>query len=82
MNEPVRVETFERAGARWPQAFHWRGRRYDIEHHGRQWEERDGRHYLVMTVDRRPFELAERRVDGTWRLVRAPSDFDHRPPVM
>jgi hypothetical protein len=53
-----------------PQRVTWQARKYRITSVGRQWDEEDGRHILVETVDGTRFELLLRREDFVWRIKR------------
>lgn len=76
MKEPIAVEArFEADGTIRPKAFLWQGRRYRIASLGRQWEDEDERHFLVMTADNRVYELAFLLQQAAWRLIRRPQDF-------
>jgi len=79
MNEVIQVELAEDADQQRPVAFTWDGRRYAVHHHGRQWHEDGEHHFLVMTADRRPFELVHSEALGGWRLRKSPTDFGGRP---
>lgn len=81
MSDHIQVEVRIDDGQPRPAAFTWNGRRFDIYHHGRQWDEGDGHHFLVMTQDRRPFELVHSDVNGSWRLAKSPVDFGGRPAM-
>lgn len=71
---PIEVEArFWPDGRVEPLAFRWRGRWYAISGHGRQWEDAQGRrHFLVMTVPDRIWELAFDPAAGQWYLLRRP----------
>lgn len=82
MNDPVAVEArAEEGGALRPLAFLWRQRRYPITALGRQWEQDDERHFLVMTTDDQVYELVYLAREGAWRLRRAPGDGHRRIAV-
>jgi hypothetical protein len=71
-NEPVMVEAHLLAGGKvQPTAFNWRGRRWSVAGLGRQWDEADGRHVLVVTSDGSRFELCLATHARDWRLLRA-----------
>jgi hypothetical protein len=79
MNEVIAVEArFEIDGAIHPLAFSWRGKRYRVVSLGRQWEEGEARHFLVMTPEEQIYELAYLLEESRWILRRTPKDF--RPP--
>lgn len=70
--EPVAVEArFLPDGKIQPTAFTWRRRHWTVTGLGRQWDETDGRHVLVMTPDGSRFELCLIASQGSWRLLRA-----------
>jgi hypothetical protein len=79
VNEAIIVEVRVKTdGSIRPLAFSWRGNQYRVSSIGRQWEQDDERHFLVMTPDERVYELAYLHKEGRWRLCRRPQDF--RPP--
>ena len=72
--QPVEVEAERfRGGRLLPRAFLWLGRRVVIRSWGRDWDEADGRHLLVMAESGRVFELVHR--PGAWALVDRPTIF-------
>ncbi|MGA9531182.1 MAG: hypothetical protein WBR18_00540 [Anaerolineales bacterium] len=79
MNELIQVEAEDHDGELRPTAFIWEGRRYAVHHHGRQWNEKGVRHFLVMTADRRPYELVYSEESGQWRLHRSPTELGSHP---
>ena len=71
-DEPVVVEArFLPEGKIRPTALRWRERQWQITGLGRQWEEADGRHMLVMASDGSRFELCLSPDQSSWRLRRA-----------
>lgn len=79
MSEIIAVEArFEADGNIRPLAFFRRGRRYRVASLGRQWEQGDERHFLVMTPSEQVYELVYQSGEGCWKLQRQPKDF--RPP--
>jgi PncC family amidohydrolase len=75
VNEAVSVETqLRRDGTPSPQAFVWRGRRFEIVSWGREGTTtRDGsacHYYLVQTPDRESWELCQDTETGGWMLAR------------
>jgi len=54
-----------------PVTFTWHGRRWSVAGLGRQWDESDGRHVLVLAPDGSRFELCLTLAEGPWRLRRA-----------
>lgn len=82
MDDVIQVEAEDQGGTPRPIAFHWNGRRFDISHHGRSWDEGGEHHYLVMTADLRSFELVFQPSVGQWRLRKSPADFGMRPPAV
>jgi hypothetical protein len=75
MKEPIAVEArFERDGTLRPLSFDWKGRRYLVESQGRQWEEKDVQHFLVMVGEDQVFELAYFPSENQWKLIRSPHD--------
>lgn len=70
MNEVVQVRaSFDEAGRPCPQRFVWRGRAYTIDQIGRQHEDGDWLHIMVMTPDMLTWELAYAPSSAEWRLV-------------
>ena len=70
-DEVVTVEAhFLPDGKVQPIAFIWRGRRWSVTGVGRQWDDADGKHVLVVSDGSR-FELCLTSVQGNWRLLRA-----------
>jgi hypothetical protein len=70
-DEVVTVEAhFLPDGKVQPIAFTWRGRRWSVTGVGRQWDDADGKHVLVMSDGSR-FELCLTFVQGNWHLLRA-----------
>jgi hypothetical protein len=79
MSEIIAVEArFETDGTIRPLAFIQRGVRYRVASLGRQWEQGDERHFLVMTPSEQIYELVYQPGEGCWKLKRQPEDF--RPP--
>lgn len=71
-DESVAVEAqFLPDGEIRPTAFTWRGRRWSVVGLGRQWDEADGRHVLIITPDGSRFELCLTSARTNWRLLRA-----------
>ena len=52
-------------------AFTWRGKRWTVAGKGRQWDEADGRHVLVVAPDGSRFELCLNSAQSNWHLLRA-----------
>lgn len=77
MRQAITVEArFEAGGSIRPLIFEWHGRRHVVASLGRQWDQDNEQHFLVMTPDDRVYELAlapdPARAGGTWWLCRAP----------
>ena len=71
-DEAVAVEAhFLPDGKVQPTAFTWRGRRWIVSGLGRQWDDADGRHVLVLVADGSRFELCLTLPQTGWRLLRA-----------
>lgn len=71
-DEAVAVEAqFLSDGEVRPTAFTWRGRRWSVAGLGRQWDDADGRHVLVVAPDGSRFELCLTSTQSSWRLLRA-----------
>jgi nicotinamide-nucleotide amidase len=82
MIESIPVEArLDPDGSLRPIAFEWRGQRYQIESLGRQWQEVDSHHFLVMTAGDRVFELAYLSGENQWQLRRSPEDFNRKKSV-
>jgi hypothetical protein len=82
MTESIPVEArFEPDGSLRPIAFEWQGRRFEIESHGRQWEEHGVYHFLVMVSGDQVFELVYLQEENQWQLERSPKDFNPHPSV-
>lgn len=76
MKEPISVEAYRNAsGDLQPRAFTWRMERYPIHTTGRQWEEGEERHFLVMTPGNKVFEIGYDRDEHRWYLYRHPGHF-------
>ncbi len=79
MSESITVEArFEADGTIRPLAFTHHGVQYQVVSLGRQWEQGDERHFLVMTASEQVYELVYQSREGCWKLQRQPKDF--RPP--
>lgn len=75
MNDPLAVEArFEPDGSIQPVALIRNGKRIELQSVGRQWDEDDGRHILVLSAGKQA-ELVYRAADASWRLRRSPIDF-------
>lgn len=71
-DEAITVEAqFLPEGKVQPTAFTWRGRRWSVSGLGRQWDDADGRHVLVVVPDGSRFELCLTSDRTRWRLLRA-----------
>jgi hypothetical protein len=80
MSEIIAVEArFEADGTIRPLAFFHDGARYQVASLGRQWEQGDERHFLVMTPSEQVYELVYQLNEGCWKLQRQPKDF--QPPM-
>lgn len=82
MTESIPVEArFESDGSLQPIAFEWQGQRFEIESHGRQWEEHGMQHFLVMVPRNQVFELVYHKEESLWRLERSPKDFNRHSSI-
>jgi hypothetical protein len=82
MSKSIPVEArFEPDGTLRPTAFEWKGKRYNIESLGRQWEEHGTQHFLVMVSSHQVFELVYLQGENHWQLKRSPKDFKKHPFV-
>ena len=71
-NEAAAVEArFLPDGEIRPSAFTWRGLRRTVTGLGRQWDDDDGRHILVVAADGSRFELCLCTIQNSWRVLRA-----------
>ncbi len=69
--DPVEVTArFTEAGKAIPLRFRWQGREYRVESWGRQWQARDGWHFLVMAADQRAMHLLFAPEQAQWYLIR------------
>lgn len=55
--------------------FVWEKRRFSILALGRQWQERQSRHFLVMTSGEQVFEITYNEEEGSWSMGRSPAEF-------
>jgi hypothetical protein len=75
MTDPTEVEAhFGEDGKITVLSFTWRGRRLPVTSMGREWEIKDGHHFLVMTGGEHIFELNFHATRGLWNVVRAPEE--------
>jgi hypothetical protein len=80
MSESIAVEArFDPDGTLRPTGFEWKGQRYKIESHGRQWNENGVTHFLVMVTGDRVFELVYLQEENQWQLRRSPQDLSRQP---
>jgi hypothetical protein len=76
VNEPISVEArFRLDGTIQPLAFLWQEKRYPVAALGRQWEQDQEKHFLVMTPNNKVYEISYSPGEGAWRLRRRPEDF-------
>jgi len=67
--EPIEVTVrFDLHGKTYPQQFVWGGRVYPVTSTGRRWQDRTGRHVLVMTPEARTYELVFDPQELHWYL--------------
>jgi hypothetical protein len=57
-----------------PVQFTWQDRIFHIQAAGRQWQEGDHRHFLVMVDGERMFELIFSTAEAGWSIGRQPTD--------
>lgn len=82
MNDPIAVEAkFDKDGKIYPKRFEWKGLHYSVESVGRQWEEEDITHILVMVVGEAVFELSFNPSTTRWHILRDPGDFGRHHAV-
>jgi hypothetical protein len=76
VSDPISVEAiFNKDGTIQPKAFEWNNLHFIIESVGRQWEESDTVHILVMANGDQVFELSFNSSSMCWYLIRKPQDF-------
>ncbi len=76
MSEVIHVEArFGDDGGILPLAFVWKARRFSVLKLGRQWQEGDLRHFLVMTSGAQVFEIDYNEENSGWRMMRSPAEF-------
>jgi hypothetical protein len=76
LSEVIHVEArFGEDGEIRPLVFVWEEFRFSVLALGRQWQEGDLRHFLVMTSGKQVFEIVYNEEDGSWRMGRSPSEF-------
>ncbi|TET98450.1 MAG: hypothetical protein E3J30_06695 [Anaerolineales bacterium] len=76
MSEVIHVEArFGEDGEILPLVFVWEERRFTVLTLGRQWQEGQSRHFLVMTYGEQVFEIAYSEEDGSWCMGRSPAEF-------
>ncbi len=76
MSEVIHVEArFGEDGEILPLVFVWEERRFTVLALGRQWQEGQSRHFLVMTSGEQVFEIAYSEEDGSWCMGRSPAEF-------
>lgn len=61
---------FNQNGKATPLRFTWKGSTYLIESTGRQWQDEQGQHFMVMVVGERLFELLFVCDTHCWYLLR------------
>ena len=57
-----------------PLQFTWQKRIYHVQATGRQWQEDEQRHFLVMVEGERMFELVFSMAEAGWSIGRQPTD--------
>jgi len=68
--EPIHVTAnFNSQGEVTPLSFAWRGRIYRVGATGRQWQDEEGRHLLVMTESDTVYHLLFTPHGGKWYLL-------------
>ncbi len=76
MSEVIHLEArFGDDGEILPLVFVWEERRFSVLTLGRQWQEGDLRHFLVMTSGEQVFEIAYNEENGSWCMRRSPAEF-------
>ena len=83
MSEVIHVEVrFGDDGEILPLAFVWEERRFSVLSLGRQWQEGDFRHFLVMTSGEQVFSIAYNEETGSWCMGRSPAEFVRKREAM
>jgi hypothetical protein len=73
--EPIEVTArFSEDGTITPQHFSWNGGRYHVESAGRQWNDDDGQHMLVMVAGGQIYELIFNGSQGRWYITKVKPD--------
>ncbi len=79
MSDVIHVEArFGEDGTILPLVFIWEERRFSVLTQGRQWQEGDLRHFLVMTSGEQVFEITYNEEDGSWCMGRSPAKFGRK----
>ena len=70
--DPIEVlAQFDIEGVLTPMQFTWHGQVHPVTSTGRRWEDDQGRHILVMTVEERIYELVFAPASGRWYMGRS-----------
>ena len=71
MMEPIEVTAhFDQSGKATPLRFAWKKSTYLVESTGRQWQDEQGQHFMVMVMGGRLFELLFVCETHCWYLAR------------
>jgi hypothetical protein len=72
--DPIEVTArFATDGRVYPQRISWQGSDYLVESVGRNWQDQEGQHFLVMVPDERVLELIFQPEPGLWFLKSLPA---------
>ena len=76
MSDIIQVEArFGEEGEILPLVFVWEEHRFPVLALGRQWQEGNSHHFLVMTSGEKVFEITFNEDDGSWCIARSPAEF-------
>jgi len=79
LSDGIHVEAhFGEDGENLPLVFDWEARRFTVVALGRQWQEGQSRHFLVMTSGEQVFEITYSEENGSWCMGRSPAEFGRR----
>jgi len=83
LSDVIHVEArFREDGEILPLVFVWEDHRFSVLALGRQWQEGQSRHFLVMTSGEQVFEIAYNEEEGNWCMERSPAEFERNRQVV